>query len=124
MIWTNDQIEELKNLWARGDSGTVIGAVMGISRCSVLGKVHRLGLPHRNTVSGKPYMREAGFYSRPSRSKTAIAARSAAKLNIERPKRIEIKAKTFAFNKAAEQPTKTQLRAMLTQAVINTAAMT
>lgn len=122
MIWTDDQITELKQLWDRGDSAAIIGGAMGITRNAVLGKVHRLNLSSRHVVAKHPY--EQISAPRGSRSKTAVKARLAITLNTERPKRIEIKTKTFVFNKAAEQPTKTQLRAMLTQAVINTAAMT
>jgi GcrA cell cycle regulator len=47
-IWTEDRVEQLKVLWARGLSGSQIACVIGgTSRCAVIGKVHRLGLPPR-----------------------------------------------------------------------------
>lgn len=124
MIWTDERIAELKVLWARGTSATLIAASFGdISRSAVLGKVHRLGLPHRNTILERPYSRPVATYTRPSRSKAAIAARALASLNVERPKRIEPTVKKFNIKTPLPELTKSELRAMLTQAVINTAAM-
>jgi GcrA cell cycle regulator len=46
--WTTDRVEHLKKLWADGLSASLIAAELGgISRNSVIGKVHRLGLPGR-----------------------------------------------------------------------------
>jgi GcrA cell cycle regulator len=46
--WTIDRIEQLKKLWADGLSASQIAAELGgISRNSVIGKVHRLGLAGR-----------------------------------------------------------------------------
>lgn len=49
MSWTDRRIELLKTMWADGLSGSQISAALGhgISRCAVLGKVIRLGLPKR-----------------------------------------------------------------------------
>jgi GcrA cell cycle regulator len=56
--WTIDRVEQLKKLWADGLSASEIAAELGgISRNSVIGKVHRLGLP------GRP-MRPAGTMPR------------------------------------------------------------
>lgn len=46
--WTDKRIELLKKLWARGWSSSQIAAELGgVSRNSVIGKVHRLGLSGR-----------------------------------------------------------------------------
>lgn len=46
--WTDKRIETLKELWAQGLSGSAIAAELGeVSRNSVIGKVHRLGLAKR-----------------------------------------------------------------------------
>jgi GcrA cell cycle regulator len=45
--WTADRTERLKKLWADGVSGSEIGEELHCSRNSVIGKVHRLGLPER-----------------------------------------------------------------------------
>ena len=47
--WTEPRIERLKQLWPEGLSATEIAKVLGggLTRCAVLGKVHRLGLRKR-----------------------------------------------------------------------------
>jgi GcrA cell cycle regulator len=45
--WTEARVDVLKKLWADGYSGTQIGLRLGVTRCAVLGKVDRLGLPKR-----------------------------------------------------------------------------
>ena len=47
-FWTTNSVERLTKLWADGLSASEIAAeIGGISRNSVIGKVHRLGLPGR-----------------------------------------------------------------------------
>lgn len=48
-FWTSDRIERLKELWSAGWSASRIAAELGCSRCAVLGKKYRLGLPARPT---------------------------------------------------------------------------
>lgn len=45
--WTPDRIAELRRRWDAGDSSTKIGAALGISKNSVLSKIHRIGMPLR-----------------------------------------------------------------------------
>lgn len=45
--WTTERDARLRMLAARGDSYTEIAAAMGLSRNSVIGRAHRLGLPAR-----------------------------------------------------------------------------
>jgi len=46
--WPKPQVETLKTLWAEGKSASEIAKVLpGRSRCSVIAKVHRLGLSGR-----------------------------------------------------------------------------
>src|SRR5688572_7207595 len=40
--WTQEQIDFAIDLWRQGVSGSIIGARLGRSRCSVLGKLHRM----------------------------------------------------------------------------------
>jgi GcrA cell cycle regulator len=48
MDWTTNAVKWLKKLWADGLSASQIAAELGgVSRNSVIGKVHRLGLPGR-----------------------------------------------------------------------------
>lgn len=43
-VWADEHVERLKQLWAEGLSASECGARMGVSRNSVIGKIHRLGL--------------------------------------------------------------------------------
>lgn len=47
--WTNEKVENLKQLWTAGRSAKEIAEILGdgISRCAVLGKRMRLNLPER-----------------------------------------------------------------------------
>ena len=47
--WTAKDISLLAKKWAAGCTSTVIGSIMDRTRCSILGKVHRLKLPKRET---------------------------------------------------------------------------
>lgn len=44
--WTEDRVDRLKRLWREGRTAAAIARDLGpgVSRCAVLGKVHRLGL--------------------------------------------------------------------------------
>lgn len=46
-IWTDERVDALKQHWLSGASCSEIGAAMGTSRNSVIGKSHRLGLEPR-----------------------------------------------------------------------------
>lgn len=51
-IWDDQSIELVKKLWAEGVSASIIAArIGGITRSSVLGKVHRLRLPLSRSAS-------------------------------------------------------------------------
>ncbi len=49
MSWTDERVEQLKQLWLDGKSASQIASVLssGITRNAVIGKVHRLGLSGR-----------------------------------------------------------------------------
>jgi GcrA cell cycle regulator len=49
--WTEQDEAILTRLWNAGQSGSQIAKVLRISRNAVIGKVHRLELPHRETVA-------------------------------------------------------------------------
>lgn len=55
-VWTTARLEELKFLWARGDSASMIANVlttpeMAFSRNAVIGKARRLGLDQRRKIA-------------------------------------------------------------------------
>lgn len=128
--WTEEQIAELKSLWDHGDSASVIARQMKTTRNAILGKVHRLGLEPRGARNGSfygsmPAAKEKKYRSvfksreiRPPRPKPYPSPKTL----------IAISSLTGAFMEAkrisaAPEYTKAQLRAQLTQAVINTARM-
>ena len=50
--WTDERVEQLKNLWTEGLSASQIARVLGgVTRNAVIGKVHRLGLAGRASPS-------------------------------------------------------------------------
>ena len=59
-IWPEDRIEELRRLWGLGISAGKIAPLLGVTRGSVIGKVHRLELPSRRTESRFPPWRGWG----------------------------------------------------------------
>ena len=46
-VWTDERLEELEKLWAKGLSISQIGEALGVSRNAIAGKAHRMGLPKR-----------------------------------------------------------------------------
>lgn len=58
MAWTDERVEQLKKLWSEGLSASQIAGRLGeVTRNAVIGKVHRLGLAGRATVSRPKAMR-------------------------------------------------------------------
>jgi GcrA cell cycle regulator len=52
--WNDDQVEQLKTMWAGGQSCSQIARqIAGATRSAVLGKVHRLQLPERASRQGQ-----------------------------------------------------------------------
>ena len=47
--WDDLKLKELENLWSQGHPISKIGEMLGVSRNSVAGKAHRMGLPKRNS---------------------------------------------------------------------------
>ena len=45
----NTKLKELEDLWMQGHPISKIGEMLGVSRNSVAGKAHRMGLPKRNS---------------------------------------------------------------------------
>ena len=52
-IWNEEMLNKLKSLWDKGLPITKIGLELGVSRNSIAGKAHRLGLPKRNSPISK-----------------------------------------------------------------------
>ncbi len=47
MAWTDQMVEDLKIMWKQGLTTAEIGKRLGVSKNSIVGKVHRLGLSGR-----------------------------------------------------------------------------
>ena len=53
--WTEDRIAILTQLWSEGIATSEIGRRLGVTKNAVVGKVHRLGLPKRQSpIQRKP----------------------------------------------------------------------
>ena len=92
MTWTDDRTATLKQLWAGGDTASVIALKLGeVTRNAVIGKVHRLGLPKR--MSGPRKTKP------PRRCLPLLAARAQSRKS--RPSPFPFAAKTFARIAAA-----------------------
>lgn len=50
-MWTEDKIARLTSLWSEGSTASDIAGEIGVSRSAVLGKIGRLGLQRRETVT-------------------------------------------------------------------------
>jgi GcrA cell cycle regulator len=79
-IWTDEKRAEVAKLWQQGFSATIIGRQYGVSRNSIIGVVHRMGL------SG-------------SRAGPSISMRDSAKWSPE----LDDKLREMAKNKASRQ---------------------
>src|SRR5215468_5098605 len=60
-VWTNEEVETLKMSWFKGESATVIGALLKKTRNAIIGKVHRLSLE-----------RDVGYEKRKPKKKATI----------------------------------------------------
>ena len=47
--WNDTKLKQLEDLWKQGHPISKIGEMLGVSRNSVAGKAHRMGLPKRTS---------------------------------------------------------------------------
>ncbi|HEY8616064.1 GcrA family cell cycle regulator [Phenylobacterium sp.] len=79
LSWTDERVARLERLWLAGCSGAEIARALGVSRCAVLGKVHRLGLQRKAPrAPASTAAREAAPGSRVRARPAKCAAPSAA----------------------------------------------
>ena len=96
MSWTEERIDRLKKMWAKGSTASQIAEELGgVSRNAVIGKAHRLGLESR------PSPVKAGEKKKTA-PKKKVAAKPAAKA-APKPK-AEPKPKAAAAPKAETKP--------------------
>ena len=65
MVWTEDKIKKLKKMWQAGKPTAEIAKTLGMSKNSIIGKVHRLNLK----VRPSPIKKEA---TKPTKKVTKI----------------------------------------------------
>ena len=67
--WTPDRVKTLMALWAEGISTLEIGRRLGVTKNAVVGKVHRLGLPKRQSpINSSPRAPRAAKPAEPTRA--------------------------------------------------------
>ncbi|MDD4556605.1 MAG: GcrA family cell cycle regulator [Alphaproteobacteria bacterium] len=66
MPWTDEVVEELRKLWAEGLTTSEIAKKLGVSKNSIVGKVHRLGLSGRPS----PIKRKVELAKKEKKAKT------------------------------------------------------
>jgi len=86
--WTPERTETVKRMWMDGKSAGHIAREMGLTRNSVIGKVHRLKLPHHGQVNPAIAAKaEAGRNGQSGKSRgahhEANKARQAAKTHVK-----------------------------------------
>jgi GcrA cell cycle regulator len=90
MSWTDERIDQLKQMWERGMTASQIAEELGgVSRNAVIGKAHRLGLQARPSPvkANEPAPKPASAPVRKAAPATeADPARSAAPRPVARPK--------------------------------------
>jgi GcrA cell cycle regulator len=69
--WTEDRVDMLEKLWTQGLSASEIALALGgnVTRCAVIGKVHRLGLPARRERINPMGRTIRVYHQRPPRPK-------------------------------------------------------
>jgi|SRR5688572_19328722 len=72
MSWTEERIERLKNMWAKGATASQIADELGgVSRNAVIGKAHRLGLEQRPSPVKAVEEKDKGKAAKPARAPAA-----------------------------------------------------
>jgi GcrA cell cycle regulator len=83
MSWTDERIERLKNMWAKGATASQIADELGgVSRNAVIGKAHRLGLEQRPSPVKPGEEKEA---KKPAPAPAAAAPKPAPKAEAPKP---------------------------------------
>lgn len=109
-MWTTQRVQQLTTLWASGLSGSAIASEMGgLTRNAVIGKANRLQLPTRTKKGHRPPRVRHPRTDRPPRPRRPIHPDPRTPRCYRAPRRDDL--------------TKNQLRAMLADAVRNTAAL-
>lgn len=98
MAWTDEMVEDLKKMWKEGMTTGEIGKKLGVSKNSIVGKVHRLGLSGRPS----PIKKKDEADSAASQSQASVKEKKPAPA--KKPAASEKKTE----NQAAAKPAKTE----------------
>ncbi|MGV6821146.1 MAG: GcrA family cell cycle regulator [Parvularcula sp.] len=86
MAWTEERVEQLKQLWGEGLSASQIANAMGgVTRNAVIGKVHRLGLAGRATPAAPKPVNSAPPEPEVSESRFSSISLEALTMSDDRP---------------------------------------
>lgn len=96
--WTDERCDKLRKLWSQGMSASLIGAELGVSRCAVIGKVHRLKLARHVVTARKPKPR-----SRLSRGLPPVTKREYRHVRVAQPPKKTL-AELFALGGLTDLP--------------------
>lgn len=105
MAWTDEMVEELKRLWSEGVTTGEIGRRLNISKNSIVGKVHRLGLSGRPS----PIKKKGDEPETPKKAKSPAKEKepkkaAPAKTSQEKPKEVQQKPAPKPEPKVEKQP--------------------
>jgi hypothetical protein len=114
MRWPKEKEDKLREMWAAGFSATLIGKELGHTRTAILGKTHRLKLgghtvKHSEARPANPKGRNAKY-----RARKKAGEDTSRRIVVKRGDRQNVVLPSVEL-------TKSELRAMLHQAVLNTA---
>ena len=98
MVWTDEQVEQLKKLWEKGLTTGEIGKALGVSKNAVVGKAHRLELNGRPSPIRRNEEEEVEQPAETEEKTTVVEKKKTAKTT-SAPKRVEKdKKKLFTVN--------------------------
>lgn len=105
MAWTDEMVDQLRAMWVEGLTTGEIGKRLGVSKNSIVGKVHRLGLSGRPSPIKKKEENETTAASaetpaKPAKEKSVAKEPKIAKPKIEKP---VVAAEEAPVEKAAEK---------------------
>ncbi len=117
MAWTDEMVEELKRLWAEGVTTGEIGRRLNISKNSIVGKVHRLGLSGRpSPIKKKSDSEKSEKPAKPAKTaKEKKVAPKVAKEPKSEPKKAPVKEASIAVKETEAKPV--EIKKPLTQEV-------
>lgn len=133
-FWTDEQTDAILRLWAEGHSTSQIGNLVGRTRNSIIGRLHRLKAPEpaakQKSLRNLVYTRQTPESIRLKAEVRRLKYREAHKSRRLGETAAQFRANGTSLYSAAfrkhlprVQMTKAELRAMLTLAVQNTAAL-